>query len=107
MLSSHTRSGGGAAVTDGLEAALNVVLASGGELEHDTAAHESVTNFSAMKEALVKPGGGMVTTYPSSLKVAAKPWSRQSRNAGKQWKKRRIASSTKESRRSARAPRER
>ena len=35
-----TRSGGGAAVTDGYEATLNVVLASDGKLEHETVAPE-------------------------------------------------------------------
>ena len=62
MLSSRTRSGGGATVTDGHEAALNVFLAGDGKLEHETVAHESATNLSARKAALVEPGGGMVTT---------------------------------------------
>ena len=57
MLSSRTRSGGGAAVTDGHEAALNVVLASDGKLKHETVPRESAVNISAMKAALVKPGG--------------------------------------------------
>ena len=57
VLSSRTRSGGGATITDGHEAALNVVLASEDELEQETVAHESVTNLSAMKATLVKPGG--------------------------------------------------
>ena len=57
MLSSRTRSGGSAAVTDVHEATLNVVLASDCELEHESVAHESVANLSAIKTALVKPGG--------------------------------------------------
>ena len=57
VLSSRTRSGGGAAVTDGHEAALNVLLASDGELEHETVAHESATNISAIKTVLVISGG--------------------------------------------------
>ena len=56
-LSSRTGSGGGAAITDGHEAALNVILASDGELEHEIVVDESATNLSAMKTALVKPGG--------------------------------------------------
>ena len=36
---------------------MNVVLANDGKLEHETVAYESVANFSAMKAALVKPGG--------------------------------------------------
>ena len=56
-LSSRTTSGGGAAVTDGHEAALNVVLARDGEVEHKTVAHEPTTNLSAIKTALVKSGG--------------------------------------------------
>ena len=57
MLSSCTRSGGGAAATDGYETTLNIILASDGKLEHGFAVHESVTSLSAMKAALVKPGG--------------------------------------------------
>ena len=57
MLSSRTRSGGGAAATDGHEAALNMVLASNGELEHEAVAREPATNLSAMKVALMKLGG--------------------------------------------------
>ena len=49
VLSSRTRSGGGAAVTNGHEAALNVVLDSDGELEHETMAHESAANLYPMK----------------------------------------------------------
>ena len=57
MPSSRTRSGGGATVTDGHEAALNTVLASDGELERETVAHESAANFSTTKAALVKARG--------------------------------------------------
>ena len=57
MLSSRTRNGGGAAVTDGHETALNIVLASGGQLERKNVAHKPATNLSAMKTALVKPEG--------------------------------------------------
>ena len=57
MLSSRTRNGGGAAVTDVHEATLNVFLASDGELEHEIVAHESAANLSATKAALVKPEG--------------------------------------------------
>ena len=56
-LSSRTTSGGGAAVRGGHEAALNGVLASDGEVEHEIVAHEPTTNFSAIKTALVKSGG--------------------------------------------------
>ena len=52
MLSSSTRSGGGAAVTDGREAALSIILASHGKLEHKTVAHES-----AAKAVLGEAGG--------------------------------------------------
>ena len=75
LLSSRTRSGGDTAVTDGYEAALNVVLASDDELEHETVTHKSATNLSAMKAALVKPGGHSNDLLPS-LKIAAKPRSR-------------------------------
>ena len=57
VLSSCTRGVGGAAVTDGHEASLNVVLASDDELEHETVAHKLAANLSAMMAALVKPGG--------------------------------------------------
>ena len=57
VLSSCTRSDGGAAVLDGHDAALKVVLASDDNLEPETVAHESAANLSTMRAALVKPGG--------------------------------------------------
>ena len=72
VLSSRTRSCGGTAVTDLHKSALNVALASDGELEDETVAHESATNLTAMKAALVTLGG-IITTYLPSLKVAVKP----------------------------------
>ena len=79
-------------------------LPSNGKLEHETVMHESATNLSAMKVALAKPGEHGNDLSLSS-KVAAKPRSRQSGNAGKRRRKPRwVASSAKES---ARALKER
>ena len=57
VLSSRTRRSGGTAVTDGHEAALNLVLASDSELKHEIVAHEPATNLCATKATLVKQGG--------------------------------------------------
>ena len=101
MLSSRTRRGGGVAATDGHEAALNFVLASDGELDHDTVAHESAANLSTMKVALVKPGGHG-NDLPPKPQTRRQVRSRQSGNAEKRRKKRRwVASSAKESGRNA------
>ena len=72
VLNSRTRSGGGTAVTDEHEATLTVVLASDDELDHETVAHESATNLSAMKAALVKTGGhdNDLTPEPQSRRQA-------------------------------------
>ena len=93
VLNSRTRSGGDAAVRDGHEAALNVVIAKDGKREHETVVHESTTNLSAMKAVLVNPGGGMVTAYPPSLKATAKPWSCQNGNTEKRRRKQRWVAS--------------
>ena len=57
MLSSRNRSGGGATVADRHEAAINIVLASDDELEHEIVVHQPAVNLSVTKAALVKPGG--------------------------------------------------
>ena len=64
MLTPRTKSVGGAVVTGGQDSALNVVLAIDGELEHETVAHESAAKLSALKAALVKPGGHGIDQPP-------------------------------------------
>ena len=92
---------------DGYEAVLNVVLANDGKLEHETVAHRSATNLSAMKAALVKPGGHGNDLLPkpqSHRQVMESPeWKSGKRRRKQRW----VASSAKESGRSARALRER
>ena len=75
MLSSCTRSGGSAAVTDGHEAALNTVLTIDGKLEHETVAHKSAVNLSTMKAALAKLGGhgNDLPPEPQSRRQAMEP----------------------------------
>lgn len=57
MPSSGRRSGGGAIATDGHQTDLNAVLASDGELENEIAVHETTSNLSAVRLALINPGG--------------------------------------------------
>ena len=82
MLSSRTRSGAVATVTDGHKAVLNFVLASDGALEYETVVNESAANLPATKTALVKPRGHGNYLLPDP-KIAAKSWSKQSWDAGK------------------------
>lgn len=56
VLTSRTRSDGGAIATDSHETAVSCVLASDGELGNETLTHETAAYLSAVKASPIKPG---------------------------------------------------